>query len=104
EDMEQRKRESPVYNADKLNIPVLIAYGGADVRVVPEHAENMMAAMKKAGKSYEGPIYYPNEAHGFTKQEHNFDLYEQMLAFFDKYIGPDAAKAGTPATASTGKP
>jgi dipeptidyl aminopeptidase/acylaminoacyl peptidase len=96
-DMEERKRESPAYNADKLNIPLLIAYGGADVRVVPEHAENMMAALKKAGKSYEGPIYYPNEAHGFTKQEHNFDLYTRMLAFFDKYIGPGTAKSA-PAT------
>jgi hypothetical protein len=27
-----------------------------------------------------------------VKQEHNFDLYKQMLAFFDKYIGADAAK------------
>lgn len=98
DDMEERKRESPVYNADQLNLPLLIAYGGADQRVVPAHAKNMMAALDKAGKHYEGPIYYPNEAHGFTQQEHNFDLYTKMLAFFDKYIGPDADKAAVPAT------
>lgn len=92
DDMEERKRESPAYNADKLTIPVLIAYGGADVRVVPKHAENMMEALDKAGKKYDKPIYYPNEPHGFRDQQHNFDLYTQMLAFFDKYIGPDAAK------------
>ncbi|HEX2668628.1 MAG TPA: prolyl oligopeptidase family serine peptidase, partial [Gammaproteobacteria bacterium] len=103
-DMEERKRESPVYNADKLNVPLLIAYGGADARVVPEHAKNMMAALDKAGKSYGEPIYYANEAHGFRDEDHNENLYTKMLAFFDKYIGPDAAKAGTPATASTGKP
>jgi dipeptidyl aminopeptidase/acylaminoacyl peptidase len=94
-DMEERKRESPAYNADKLTIPVMIAYGGADVRVVPKHAENMMAALDKAGKKYPEPIYHPKEPHGFRDQEHNFDLYKQMLAFFDKYIGPDAGK--TPA-------
>ena len=96
-DEEERKRESPAYNADKLNIPVLIAYGGSDVRVVPKHAENMMSALDKAGKKYEGPIYYPNEMHGFVRQEHNFDLYTQMLVFFDKYIGPDAGKTAPPA-------
>jgi len=91
-DMDERKRESPVYNADKLNIPVLIAYGGADVRVVPLHAKNMMDALDKAGKKYDPPIYFPNEMHGFVEQEHNFELYTKMLAFFDKYIGPDAGK------------
>ena len=99
-DMEERKRESPAYNADKLTIPVMIAYGGADVRVVPEHAKNMMAALDKAGKKYPEPIYYPNEPHGFRDQDHNFDLYTKMLAFFDKYIGPDAAKAGSGAAPS----
>ncbi|HSN16920.1 MAG TPA: S9 family peptidase [Gammaproteobacteria bacterium] len=96
-DMDERKRESPAYNADKLTIPVMIAYGGADVRVVPEHAKNMMAALDKAGRKYPDPVYYPNEAHGFTDQDHNFALYTKMLAFFDKYIGPDAAKSGMPA-------
>ncbi len=91
-DMEERKRESPAYNADKLTIPVMIAYGGADVRVVPQHAKNMIAALDKAGKKYPDPIYYPNEPHGFRDQDHNFDLYTRMLAFFDQYIGPDAAK------------
>ncbi len=92
-DMEERKRESPAYNADKLTIPVMIAYGGSDVRVVPLHAQHMMAALDKLGKKYEGPVYFPNEMHGFVNEKHNFDFYAQMLAFFDKYIGPDAAKA-----------
>lgn len=105
-DMEERKRESPAYNADKLTIPVMIAYGGADVRVVPQHAKNMMAALDKAGKKYPEPIYYPNEPHGFRDQDHNFDLYTKMLAFFDQYIGPDAAKssAGSATGAAASKP
>lgn len=105
-DMEERKRESPAYNADKLTIPVMIAYGGADERVVPLHAKHMMEALDKAGKKYPDPIYYPNEPHGFRDQDHNFDLYTQMLVFFNKYIGPGTAKAGAaPATgAAASKP
>lgn len=97
-DMEERKRESPAYNADKLKLPLFIVYGGADVRVVPNHAKHMMDALDKAGIKYE-LMYEPNEPHGFRNQDHNFELYTRMLAFFDKYIGPDAAKTA-PAPAS----
>ncbi|MGA9851519.1 MAG: prolyl oligopeptidase family serine peptidase [Gammaproteobacteria bacterium] len=83
------KSESPVYQADKISDPLFIIYGGADKTVVPENAEEMMSALDKAGKHYEA-MYEPNEGHGFTKPEHNFELYTRMLAFFNKYIGPDA--------------
>lgn len=92
-DMEQRKQQSPVYNADKLKIPVLIAYGGEDQTVVPEHAKEMLAALDKAGVKHPEPIYQSGEAHGFLNPDNNAALYTRMLAFFDQYIGPDAAKS-----------
>lgn len=98
EDMEERKRESPAYNADKLKLPLFIVYGGADVRVVPEHASNMESALRKADIDFDD-MHEPNEGHGFRNQDHLFELYHRMLAFFDKYIGPDAAK-----TAPASKP
>lgn len=83
--------DSPVYNTDKLQDPVFIIYGGADVRVVPQNAEELMAAMDKNHKYYI-KMYEPNEMHGFYKPEHRYELYARMLAFFDKYIGPDSLK------------
>jgi dipeptidyl aminopeptidase/acylaminoacyl peptidase len=83
--------ESPVYQVDKIKDHLFIVYGGADKRVVPENAKELMTALDKAGKQYE-VMYEPNEGHGFTKPEHNFELYTRMLAFFDKYIGPDTVK------------
>lgn len=85
------KADSPVNGADKIAAPVFIIYGGQDKRVVPANAEEMMAALDKAGKKYE-KLYQPLEQHGFYKPEHNYELYTQMLAFFDKYIGPNAPK------------
>lgn len=87
----QLKADSPVSGADKLAAPVFFIYGGQDKRVVPKNAEEMMAAMDKAGKKYE-QLYQPLEQHGFYQPEHNYDLYTKMLAFFDKYIGPGAVK------------
>ncbi len=83
------KAESPIYNAEKIQDPVFIIYGGADRVVVPENAREMLAALDKAGKHYE-QMYEPNEGHGFAKPEHRFELYTRMLSFFDTYIGLDA--------------
>ncbi len=87
----QLAAESPVNGAAKLAAPVFIVYGGQDKRVVPKNAEEMMAAMDKAGKKYE-KLYQPLEQHGFYQPEHNYDLYTRMIGFIDEYIGPDTAK------------
>ena len=90
-DQEQMKKDSPAYNAEKIKAALFIAYGGEDIRVVPENAEELMAALDKLGKRYE-KLYEPHELHGFYMPEHRADLYTRMLAFFDKYIGPGMTK------------
>jgi dipeptidyl aminopeptidase/acylaminoacyl peptidase len=98
---DRQKQYSPAYNADKLTIPAFIVYSGHDERVVPKNSEELMAAMDKLGKKYQ-VMYEPNEMHGYYKPEHRTDLYTRMLVFFDKYIGPDAAKAAAPTTGAKG--
>lgn len=83
--------ESPVNQAGKIRDPLFIIYGGADKTVIPENAREMLAALDKAGKHYQ-VMYEPNEGHGFFQPQHRFELYTRMLAFFDKYIGPDAVQ------------
>lgn len=85
------KADSPVYHVDKIKDPLFIIYGGHDKRVVPKNAEELMAALDKIGKPYQ-KLYEPNEMHGFYEPEHRYEVYTQILAFFDKYIGPDAGK------------
>ncbi|MGB9429618.1 MAG: S9 family peptidase [Gammaproteobacteria bacterium] len=88
-DQQALENMSPAYNAGKIDVPLFIIYGGADMRVVPENARELMSALDKAGKKYE-MMYEPNEGHGFAKPEHRFELYTRILQFFDKYIGSDA--------------
>jgi len=85
------RADSPVSGADKLAAPVFIIYGGQDKRVVPKNADEMMAAMGKAGKKYD-ELYQPLEQHGFYKPEHRYEVYTKMLAFFNQYIGPNAPR------------
>jgi len=94
DDAAKLTEDSPVSGVEKLKAPVFIAYGGQDHRVLPKNAEELMAAMDKAGKPYE-KYYDPMGTHGFYEPGQRYALYTQMLAFFDKYIGPNAAKPAT---------
>jgi dipeptidyl aminopeptidase/acylaminoacyl peptidase len=91
DDDTELEKYSPAYNADKIKVPLFIVYGGADMRVVPENAKELMSALDKHGIKYD-VMYEPNEGHGYSKPEHRFALYTSMLKFFDTYIGPGAAK------------
>lgn len=98
-DPQKRRQDSPAYNADKLKLPLLLAYGGTDYTAIPDHATEMLAALDKAGVSHEPPIYFPNEGHGFLLPEHRYELYTKMLAFIQKYIGPGLTAPPAPAKA-----
>jgi dipeptidyl aminopeptidase/acylaminoacyl peptidase len=85
---------SPYLHVDKIKAALFLAHGGADHTADPSHADELRDALDKIHKPYEW-VYYRNEGHGFRALDHQVDVYTKMLAFFDKYIGPDAAKGGT---------
>jgi dipeptidyl aminopeptidase/acylaminoacyl peptidase len=83
------KERSPVYHVDKLKAALLIVHGGEDVRVPMINAEVLEKHLKDAGKPYE-TIYKEEEGHGFMKVENRVELYQRMLDFLEKHIGPGA--------------
>jgi len=94
----ERVAQSPAYGVDKLKIPVMLVHGGKDVRVPIKNMNLLIDQMDKVGKQPEIVVVEPKEGHGFRELKNNVNLYTKMLAFFDKYIGPDAksAPAGSP--------
>ena len=84
-DAEKFRSVSPLANADKLNVPVLLAYGGLDHRVPIKHGYEFREALDKYGKTYEW-VLYSDEAHGFAKDENRFDFYRRVDAFLKKYL------------------
>lgn len=89
-DIEELKRRSPVYNADKIRVPVLLLHGKVDERAPYEHAKRMRAALGKVGNSPEWSTEW-GEGHGFFDEANRASAYELMLTFFAKHLG--AAKA-----------
>ncbi len=71
---------SPTNHADKIQVPVFMAYGLLDTSVTIEHALEMEKAMKKQGVDYELMIK-KREGHGFQIQENRYDFYATMESF-----------------------
>jgi len=80
------KRISPLDNADKVGVPVLLGYGASDVRVPLVHGTDFRAALDKYRKPYEW-VVYPDEGHGFNKDENRYDLYGRVERFLAKHLG-----------------
>jgi dipeptidyl aminopeptidase/acylaminoacyl peptidase len=71
---------SPLQQAARLTVPVLIAHGEQD-RVVPvSQSRNLVRAMMRAGAQPES-VFYPQEAHGFTKSQDSIDFLQRVEAF-----------------------
>jgi dipeptidyl aminopeptidase/acylaminoacyl peptidase len=77
---------SPDQLADRIKVPVLMAYGGADVRVPLEHGTRMKAALDKAGAKYEWMVM-DGEGHGFRDPANQKTFYEAVAKFLDRNLG-----------------
>ena len=88
ESEDERRRQSPAYNADKLNLPIMLVHGAKDERVPIAQMEFLMDRMKAAGKAPEAVLVKPKEGHGFVRPEHNVELFQALIAFLDKHTAP----------------
>jgi acylaminoacyl-peptidase len=91
EDKEDLRARSPVYNLEKVKAPVFIVHGQKDIRVDIEHAYRLREGLEKLGKPYEW-LVKPREGHGFYDPENREELFEKMLSFLERYIGPGYAQ------------
>lgn len=77
---------SPLFKADQIKIPLLIAQGANDPRVKMAESEQIVAAVRKAGKEVQY-IVFPDEGHGFARPENRLKFYAACEAFLAKYLG-----------------
>ena len=76
---------SPVFHADKIRVPLLVAQGANDPRVNKAESDQMVEALRKRGLTVEY-LVKDNEGHGFYNQENRFDFYGAMEKFFEKHL------------------
>ncbi len=77
---------SPLFKADQIVIPMLIAQGANDPRVDQAESEQIVAALKDKGVDYEYMLF-PDEGHGFAKPENRLKFYAAAEEFLAKHLG-----------------
>lgn len=87
------KERSPLFYADRIVKPLLIGQGANDPRVKQAESEQIVEAMRKAGKPVEY-VLYTDEGHGFARPENRLHFYAIAEEFLAKYLGGRAEPIG----------
>jgi dipeptidyl aminopeptidase/acylaminoacyl peptidase len=87
---------SPLQNAGRMTVPVLIAHGELDDRVPIDQARRMAAALHRGGAVVETD-FYPLEGHGFDRASDLLDYFQHVAAFLARYDPASAVAVGHPA-------
>ncbi len=87
EDKADLRARSPIHHLENLKAPIFIVHGAKDIRAHYDHALRLRKELKRLGKPYEW-LVKPREGHGFYKPENRVELFEKMLSFLERYIGP----------------
>lgn len=77
---------SPLTQADRIDVPVLLMQGGDDRVVPPAQSEAIRDALEKRGVDHEY-VLYPGEGHGFRSAETIVDALERELTFLGRVFG-----------------
>jgi len=97
DDRDDLLKRSPIAGTSRIRADLLLIHGGLDERVPYANFKEFTAALDKQGKHYES-LTEPHEGHGFFLPEHRLAMYDKLLDFLDREIGPgaNAATAAAP--------
>ncbi|MBK0368628.1 S9 family peptidase [Flavobacterium agrisoli] len=91
EDKESYLRNSPVFNANKVNTPILIWTGKNDNNVKPEQSTAFFLALRRLNKK-SVMLQYPNEGHTLLSKNPQEDLNNKIMEWFDYYLKDEYPK------------
>lgn len=94
-------RSSPVRHLDKLERPLLILQGTADVNVPFWETLKVVDTLEKLGKPFDLMIY-PGEPHWFRRSFVLRDAWRRSEAFFDSHLAPGDTSETAPPPATSG--
>jgi dipeptidyl aminopeptidase/acylaminoacyl peptidase len=85
---------SPVEEAEKVNVPMLLIHGDVDQRVPPDHAKKYRKLLDKYNKNYkylelEGADHFSSTLFF----NHQYDLYTSMIEFLENDCGQMSLQA-----------
>ncbi|HUQ12015.1 MAG TPA: prolyl oligopeptidase family serine peptidase [Steroidobacteraceae bacterium] len=85
-DSAKLKANSPLENADKIDIPVLLVHGGKDWQVQEDQSKAMAKALQRAGKKVD-LVLIKGANHELERKSDRATLLKEVEAFLAKNIG-----------------
>ncbi len=87
---DEMKANSPLYNIDRIQAPVLLVYGRNDPIVDIKQGDRFARALRKQGREV---VYleYPKEGHGFHHRKNRLNFYGEVERFLDRHLGAGSA-------------
>ena len=83
-EVDKLRKNSPVFNVDKIKVPILLSHGTKDDISPFEQATRFRKALDKEHVGYEW-IELKGTGHFYSKKEHRKEFYSKVLAFLDKH-------------------
>jgi len=83
------RARSPTHLAAAIRAPVMLIHGKVDTRADYAHARAMKGALEQHDKPFEW-VALGGEGHGIYDESTRAEVYERMLAFLAKQLGPAA--------------
>lgn len=87
------RRSSPIYFAENLEDPLLMAHGMVDTNVHFQDIVRLSQRFIELGKTGWELAVYPVEDHGFVRPSSWTDEYTRIFDLFERTIGPRGSKA-----------
>jgi dipeptidyl aminopeptidase/acylaminoacyl peptidase len=91
DDVDEYRRRSPAWNAEKLRIPLLVHTNTSDRDVNVIEVEHLIQALKAAGKTFEYKIYKDAPGgHSFNRMDTRLarESRAEVYAFLKRYLEP----------------
>jgi dipeptidyl aminopeptidase/acylaminoacyl peptidase len=85
-DQERLRETSPLFFLDCVRAPVQLIAGAHDPRCPVGETEQAREVLTRLGLPFECVIY-PDEGHGFRREENRVDAYRRQATFLAKYLG-----------------
>ena len=86
---------SPLFQADRMRIPILIAQGANDPRVKQAESEQIVEALRGKEKEVDY-LLFPDEGHGFARPENRMAFYAEAEDFLARHLGGRAEPPSEP--------
>lgn len=75
---------SPLRQAERLRVPLLLGHGDEDITVPPDHSRRLVAALNRRSAPVES-IFYPNAGHDFTDAGERANWFRRIDAFLARH-------------------